>query len=325
MRVFITGASGLIGRHLVRRLVARGDDPVLLSRRAETMRSDPEFSRLRVVQGDPTLPGDWQTTVDRCDAVVNLAGHGIFNERWNAYVKRKIRNSRVNATNNVYNALRAAQNRPSALIQASAVGYYGACGDEELTEVSPPGRDFMANVCRDWEDAALPATQLGVRVVRVRIGIALAREGGALKTLLPVFKWVPGGAAPVGNGGRGLTPATGAQWVSWVHIDDVAELFLFALDRAEVEGPLNATAPAPVRYAEFGKTLAELVRRPYLPFGPPDALLRLVLGEVAQVLASGQRVMPSRPLALGYTFRRPVLADALRDLLAAPVSSERAG
>jgi uncharacterized protein (TIGR01777 family) len=316
MRVFITGGSGLIGRRLVERLVARGDQPVILSRRSDQVRRDPAMRGRTVVPGDPTTPGRWEAELDGCDAVVNLAGHNLFAERWNAKVKRKIRDSRVYSTENIVTALGRAKVRPKVLVQASAIGYYGPCGDEELNEESPSGPDFMAVVCREWEEAARPAEALGVRVARIRTGIVLARGEGALGVMTPIFRWLPLGAAPVGNGGGLLMPGRGQQWMSWIHIDDIVGIFLLALDRAEAQGPINGTAPNPVRNAEFSKALAKVLWRPFVPFGPPDVLLDVVLGEVAQVVTRGQKVLPARAQALGYAFHRPDLAGALRALFA---------
>jgi uncharacterized protein (TIGR01777 family) len=317
MRVFITGGSGLIGRRLARRLVDRGDQPLILSRRSDHVRRDPSMRGLTVVQGDPSAPGLWESELEGCDAVVNLVGHNLFADRWNAEVKRKIRDSRVYSTENVVAALSRAKARPKVLVQASAIGYYGPHGDEELTEESPSGSDLMAVVCREWEEASRPAEALGVRVARIRTGVVLARGEGALGVMTPIFRWLPGGAAPVGNGGGGLLkPATGRQWLSWIHIDDIVGIYLLALDRDEARGPINGTAPNPLRNAEFGKALAKVLRRPFVPIGPPDAVLEVVLGEVAQVVTKGQKVLPAKAQSLGYTFRYPELDAALRALFA---------
>jgi uncharacterized protein (TIGR01777 family) len=333
MRVFITGGSGLVGRHLIDKLIERGDQPVLLSRRSDEIRRDPAMRGRTVIQGDPTTPGRWESALDGCDAVVNLAGHNIFSKRWNAAVKRQIRDSRVYATETVVAAIARAKSRPKVLVQASAIGYYGPHGDEELTEEKPSGSDFMAVVCREWEEAARPVESLGVRLARIRIGIVLARDAGALGVMTPIFRWLPLGAAPVGNGGSLLAPARGQQWMSWIHIDDIVGILLLALDNAQAEGPINGTAPNPVRNAEFTKALANVLWRFYapwrfsVPLGPPDALMELVLGEVAQVITRGQKVLPVRAQALGYTFRFPELPRALRALFAAlppPAQPERA-
>ena len=319
-RVFVTGGTGLIGRRLVQRLIERGDQPLILTRRADEVRRDPAARSLTFIQGDPNTRGDWFAAVDGCDAVINLVGHNVFSDRWNAEVKRKIRDSRVYGTENVVAAISAARSRPSVLVQSSAVGYYGVHGDEELTEESPSGSDFMAVVCREWEEAAQPAEELGVRVPRIRTGIVLARSEGALGVMTPLFKIGPG--APIGSDGSFLKPARGAQWMSWIHIDDIVGILLMALDNAEANGPINGTAPHPVRNSEFAKALSHELWRPYapwrfpIPFGPPDSVLRVVLGDVAQVITKGQRVLPTRAQALGYRFRFPDLPEALHDLFA---------
>jgi uncharacterized protein (TIGR01777 family) len=316
MRVFITGATGMIGRRLVARLAARGDEPVLLSRKADETRRDPSLRGLKVIQGDPSAVGPWQDAVDGCDAVVGLAGQNVFGPRWNAEIKRKIRDSRVLGAERLAEAIARARHKPSVLVQGSAIGFYGATGDEELTESSPSGSDFLAVVCRELEDAGKSVESLGVRRVMVRTGVVLGQGEGALGVMAPLFRWLPGGAAPVGNGGQALRPATGMQWMSWIHINDIVGIFLLALDNPQAVGPVNGSAPNPVRNVDFSKALARVLHRPCLPFGPPDLLLEVVLGEVAQVVTKGQRVLPTKALELGYRFEYPELAGALGDLFA---------
>ncbi len=316
MRVFITGGSGLIGRHVARRLLEAGHQPVILSRHSDVVRRKPEFRDYQVVQGDPMIAGRWQDEIDGCDAVVNLAGQNLFAGRWTAEIKRKIRDSRVQGTDHVVAAIRTARKKPGVLVQASAIGYYGPHGDEELDETSPSGSDFLAVVCREWEQAAEPVTEQGVRLAIVRTGIVLASGEGALAIMTPIFKFGPG--APIGSGGSLL--ARGQQWMSWVHIDDIAGIFQLAVEKAEATGPINGTAPDPVRNAEFSKTLSSVLRKPYtfwrfyLPIGPPDLVIQLMLGEVAGVITAGQKVLPARARALGYFYKFPYLADALRDV-----------
>lgn len=318
MRVFVTGGTGLIGRGLVRALLERGDQPVVLSRQADRVRRNPAMRSVQVVQGDPTVAGAWDSAVDGCDVVVNLAGHNLFAQRWNPAVKRTIRDSRVYSTEHVVAAIAKARTRPKVLVQASAIGYYGPHGDEVLTEESPSGSDFMAVVCREWEEAAAPAEGLGLRLARVRTGVVLAPGEAALGVMTPIFKWLPGGAAPVGGGGSALKPGSGRQWMSWIHVDDIVGIFLLALDNPAAHGPINGTSPNPVRHIDFGKALAKVLWRPYVPIGPPDALLELVLGEVAQVVTKGQKVLPARAQALGYSFRYPEVRAALQALFARP-------
>lgn len=318
MRVLVTGGSGLIGRRLVRRILETGGRPVVVSRRADALRREREARDYEVVQGDPTVAGRWQQAVDGCDAVVNLVGHNVFGERWTGEVKRKIRDSRVYSTDNVASAIASAKARPGVLVQASAVGCYGPTGDEELDESAPPGTDFLAVVCREWEDASAAVDALGVRRAVVRIGLVLAPGDGALKIMTPLFKLGPG--VPVGGDG-GLALARGRQWMSWIHVEDIVGVLHMALTNPDASGPINGVAPNPVRNADFSRALSNALWKPYapwrvfLPFGPPDLLLRLALGEVADVITKGQRVLPRRALELGYAFRHPDLAGALEAVL----------
>jgi uncharacterized protein len=318
MRVFITGGTGLIGKQIVHRLLDRGDEPIVLSRRANEVRRDPSWRKVPVIQGDPTVPGNWDSALDDCHAVINLVGRGIFANRWNLRIKRLIRDSRVYSTTHVVEALGRAHHQPKVLVQASAIGYYGTHDDEILTEESPSGSDFMATVCREWEEAATPVETLGIRLAIIRTGVVLAKGAGALGAMTPIFKWLPGGAAPVGSGSNPFQPGKGMQWVSWVHLDDIAGLFLLALDNADARGPINGTSPNPVRFHEFARALARVLWRPYIPIGPPDALLDLVLGEVAQIVTKGQRVLPTKAEKLGYHFEYPLLPEALQAVFAKP-------
>jgi uncharacterized protein (TIGR01777 family) len=241
----------------------------------------------------------------RCDAVLNLAGENLFNKRWNDAFKQVMRDSRVRSTENVVEALlrnpRSENGAARVLVNASAIGYYGPHGNEELTEDSPPGNDFMARLCVEWEQATRPAADAGLRVVLMRVGMVLGKDAGALSKLLTVFKL--GGGGPAGSG---------RQWMSWIHHEDMTGLFLLALDNANASGPLNGTAPKPVTNREFAKALGRAVNRPAVVPSPGFAL-KLMLGEVADVVLNGQRVLPNKALALGYTFRFPEIDGALRD------------
>jgi uncharacterized protein (TIGR01777 family) len=306
MRVFVTGGTGLVGGRLIERLLGRGDEVLILSRRPEAARAK-WGGRGTIVPGDPTERGDWMDAVRNCDAVVNLAGEGIFNQRWSAAVKDKLRTSRLRSTDNVVAALaaqpRTASGQPKVLVSASAIGYYGPHGDEELTEESPPGNDFLATLCADWERSARAATAHGVRLAIVRIGVVLERGGGALAKMLTPFKMFVGG--PVGSG---------RQYMSWIHNEDLVGLMLFALDRPDAEGVYNGTAPQPVTNRDFSTALGRVLHRPsFMP--APKFALRIVLGEAANIVAEGQRVVPRRALAQGYSFRFPDVMAALRDLL----------
>ena len=310
MRVFITGGTGMIGRRLVRRLAERGDVPVILSRDPDRARRDPGFKDLQIVRGDPSKPGPWAEAVDGSDAVCNLAGQNVFGKRWNAEIKRRIRDSRVYGAENVVAAIASAKEPPKVLVQGSAIGYYGSHDDEELTESSPSGSDFLAVVCRELEEAAGQAEPLGVRLATIRTGVVLGKGEGALGVMTPIFKM--GGATPVGNGGHPFRPANGRQWMSWIQVDDVLGIFLMALDHPEARGPINGTSPNPVTNYDFSKALAKVLHRPFIPIGPPDLALEVMLGEVAKVVTTGQKVLPARAEQLGYRFVHPELAEALR-------------
>jgi uncharacterized protein (TIGR01777 family) len=305
MHVFVTGGTGLIGTRIIRRLLARNDAVSVLTRRPSSARD--RLPGITVVEGDPTQLGTWMDAVAACDAVINLAGEGIMSHRWNDDFKKRLRDSRLKTTEHIVQAVtknpRGSNGQAKALVNASAIGYYGFHGDEELDENSPAGDDFLARLCVDWERAASAAEAAGVRVARVRIGVVLDKEGGALGKMLLPFKLGAGG--PVGNG---------RQFMSWIHHDDLASLFLLALDRQEVTGPINGTAPRPVTNREFGQALGRALHRP--AFMPTPALaLRLMLGEAAELVTKGQRVLPRRAEALGYSFRFATIDDALREIL----------
>lgn len=313
LRVFITGGTGLIGRHLARDLIGRGNAVVVLSRNAQRAREQPFLQGAEIIEGDPSRPGRWTASLGGCQAVVHLAGHNVFARRWSPAVKELIRDSRVQSTRTLVSALAHATPRPSVLVSGSAIGYYGPRGDEPITERDGPGDDFLSRVCVEWEEAAREAGSLGLRVALLRTGIVLDPDEGTLAALRPVFRWVPGGASPVGSAGGLL--GRGRQWMSWIHRDDLVGLARHVLDQPEAAGPINGTAPYPVRNAEFSRLLARALHRLFLPVGPPDFLLRLVLGEVAKVATQGQRVIPEKAAVLGYPFRFPDLESALAHLL----------
>jgi uncharacterized protein len=306
MRVFVTGGTGLVGSVLIPRLRERGDAVVALTRRPEQAKQA-LGEQVTIVAGDPMQPGAWMDALKDCDGVVHLAGEGIFNRRWKAAFKQLLRDSRINSTENVVVALAKSPRRQDGaskvFVNASAIGYYGPHGDEEITEEGAPGSDFLAQVCIEWEKAAREAERSGVRVVLLRTGVVLAKHGGALAKMLTPFKMFVGG--PVGSG---------RQVMSWIHIDDLVGEIMFALDHPEVAGPLNGTAPHPVTNKEFSKALGRVLHRPSF-LKTPGFMLRLMLGKVAEVLTTGQRVLPRKALAAGYPFRFADVDSALRDIL----------
>ena len=297
MNITISGASGLIGRRLLKNLAREGHSLHVLSRHGGT--NLPPGVKLSVwdpVKGEP--PAD---ALREAEAVVHLAGEPVA-QRWTAHSKQRIRESRVEGTRNLVKALSRLSRRPAALICASAVGYYGSRGDEILTESSAPGSGYLPEVCAAWEKEAREAELLGVRVVQVRIGVVLDARGGALQRMLPPFR--------MGLGGR---LADGRQWMSWIHLEDLAGLFRFALD-SPVRGAINGTAPSPVVNADFTRALASALRRPAI-FPMPKMALRALFGEMSEVLLASQRVLPKQAEAAGFQFRFPQLAPALADLL----------
>ncbi len=300
-RITVTGATGLIGPQLIAELQSRGAQVTVLSR--DPIRAQERLGSVDAVGWEPMQEPAPAAALSGRDAVFHLAGEPVA-QRWSAAAKQAIRESRVIGTRNLVQGLAALEQRPPVLVSSSAVGYYGARGEEPIDEDAPAGRDFLAQVCAEWESEATRAAQLGIRVVVVRTGIVLDTEGGALAKMLPPFRLGVGG--PV---------AGGRQYVAWVHTDDVVRLMLAALDGEEWSGPINATAPAPVTNAELSRALGKVLHRPsFLPV--PGLALRALFGEMAQIVTTGARVVPARPLVLGYEFRHPELEEALRTAIA---------
>ena len=295
-RVTLTGATGLLGTRLVHALRERGDEVTVLSRNPDKAR---QALGVEAHRWDPAEgPAPVEALAGR-DAVVHLAGENVA-QRWNDESKRRIRDSRELGTRNLVAGLRAAEPRPAALISSSAVGYYGPHGDEPLPEDTPPGDDFLARVCVVWEREAQAAEALGLRVVLVRTGVVLDKDGGALGKMLPFFKAGIGG--PVA-GGRQLMP--------WVHADDVAGIYLRAIDDASWSGPVNATAPTPVSNKAFSKALGRALKRPAIAPVPAFAI-QILYGDMAEIVTKGQNAVPTRTLELGYRHVHPDLDEALR-------------
>ena len=277
MIIVVTGASGFIGRRLSERLRAEGHTVEAISLRA----------------GRPMIRV--------CHAVVHLAGEPVA-QRWTRGARERIRSSRVEGTRMLVEALR--DHPPPVLVSASGIGYYGSRGDEILTEKSPPGADFLAEVVQGWEREARAAEQFGVRVVALRFGMALGRGGGALQQMLLPFR--------LGLGGK---LGSGRQWMSWIHLDDLISLILFAIGSPRIAGAVNGVAPHPVTNAEFTRELAHALHRPAV-FTVPELALKLRFGGMSQAILASQRVMPEAALAAGFEFRFPELGPALREILA---------
>ncbi len=301
MKIFITGGSGFVGSFLTRKLVEKGHEVTILTRKIKPGRTLPDGAVF--TEGNPTKPGTWQGNVADHEAVINLAGASIF-RRWTKEYKKEIYDSRIPTTNNLVEALKGREGKETQLLSTSAIGYYGFHGDEELYEDDEPGDDFLANLAVSWESAALKAREYGVRVVLCRFGVVLGKNGGALAQLIPIFKWYLG--APLGSG---------KQWCSWIHEQDLANIFLFLLEHKELEGPVNCTAPLPVRNKEMTKTLGEVLEKPTILPPVPGFALRIMRGEFAGVLVKGQKVIPKKLSDHGYQFGFPTLKEALGDLL----------
>ncbi len=297
MKIVISGASGFIGRRLLKTLSQSGHSLHVLSRHQGTnLPPGVGLSAWDPVKGPPP-----EAALRDADAVIYLSGEPVA-QRWSDEVKRRIRESRVTGTRNLVQGIAKLSRKPAALICASATGYYGTRGDEALDESSPPGSGFLAEVCVDWEREAMAAEPLGMRVACLRTGVVLHPRGGALKRMLPPFRMGVGGQL---GGGR--------QWMPWIHLDDLANLYAFAIDNP-VRGALNATAPNPVTNADFTRTLASAVRRPaILPI--PVFAMKLLYGEMAQILFDSQRALPKQAESAGFRFRFPQLPAALADLL----------
>ncbi|RLS82113.1 MAG: TIGR01777 family protein [Planctomycetota bacterium] len=300
MKTLVTGGTGMVGPRLLRML----DQPVILSRNPERAREKVGHLVGRIIRWDPMAGPPPAEAFAGVEAVFHLAGESVAEGRWTAAQKARIRDSRVVGTRNLVQGIAQVSDRPRVLVSASAVGYYGDRGEEELTESASPGRDFLADVCVAWEKEALAAEKLGVRVVTERTGIVLGAGGGALAKMLTPFKLGAGG--PLGNG---------RQWMPWVHVSDLARLYLHAAEHESIRGPMNAVAPHPVRNSEFTKALGRQLRRPaFMP--APYLGLRLLFGEFAQVLFASQRVVPQVALDTGFTFQYPDIAAALKEILA---------
>ena len=294
MQLAITGATGFVGRHVIRLAVRRGYEVVAFTRGPSQTVHDCIETRKFTLSEPPDISG--------CGAVIHLAGENVAG-LWMRGKMQRIRDSRIFGTRRIVEAIRAASHPPDVFVCASAIGFYGDSGDAEITEDSPPGAGFLAETCRAWEAEALAAEPL-CRTVRARIGLVLGKGGGALRMMLPLFRL-----------GLGARLGGGRQWLSWIHAEDLATLLLFAVENLDVRGALNATAPWPVRNAEFTAALARSLRRPAF-LAVPAFALRLLLREFSHELLDSKRVLPAAATAQGFGFRFPQLAPALADIVA---------
>lgn len=317
MRVAITGATGFVGTRLVTLLLERGHQPVVLTREKPAQGRVAAGATVAVVDYDDVA--SVAKALEGCEGVVNLAGAGVFDKRWSTAYKQQILASRVLTTRCLVDAMGTLKQRPAVFLSGSAVGHYGprtpgeAIDESAFRSTEHAPADFLANVCREWERAAQKATLLGIRTAFLRTGVVLGRGGGAISKLLLPFKLGAGG--PIGNG---------RQDMSWVHIDDVCGLVIFALETPSLSGPINVTAPNPVSNKEFAKALGRALRRPaFMP--TPGFGLRLGLGEVASMLTTGQRVLPAKALAAGYAFRYPTIDAAFAEIIRGVTAPSQSG
>jgi hypothetical protein len=297
MKCIVSGGTGFIGRRIVGRLLQDGHYVGVYSRQPGREKR----AAVAAYYWDPLAGEPPADSINTMDAVIHLAGEPVA-QRWNAEVKRRIRDSRVLGTRALVDAISRAQHKPKVLVSASAIGYYGDRGDEILNESSAPGSGFLVDVCRAWEAEADRAAEFGLRVVKLRIGFVLGKNGGALAQMVPAFRAFVGGRL-----------GSGKQWMPWVHMNDVAEMFVYAAEN-EIAGVWNATSPNPVTNSAFTAEMAKALHRPAI-FPVPPLALKLMFGELAQHMLDSARVIPAAALKANFPFRFPDLGQALRDLL----------
>lgn len=300
--IIITGATGLIGRKLAEVLIRRGDNVIIFSRNIDKAKL--LFPKIKsIVEWNYNKPELWQPIIDGSDAVIHLAGINLFDRRWNENFKKEVIESRKISTHNLVETISSCTNKPEVFVSASGIGYYGDCGDTLLSEDSSAGKDFLADVCKVWEYEAALVETFNVRSVQIRTGLVLSTEDGVLKKMITPFKLFVGGY--FGNG---------KQWASWLHIDDIVRIYIQAIDNYNIRGAVNAASPNPVKMKEFAKTLGKVLSRPAL-FPVPKFVLKIAVGEAADVVVASQKIDVKKLLDSGYKFRFTELKNALSDLL----------
>ena len=301
MKVVITGGTGLLGNALALDLNKDGHEVIVLSRNPEHMKDIPRG--IQLIKWDGQTAQGWGRLADGADAVVNLAGENLSAGRWTNIRKRRIQDSRVNGGKAVVQAIEAAENKPKVVIQASAVGYYGITNAPSLPETLPPGEDFLAQVCRIWEDSTKPLDDMGIRRCVIRSGVFLSPKAGVLQRFLLPFRFFVGG--PLGSG---------KQWLPWLHLQDGVRAIRYMIENPACSGIYNLAAPEELTNKQFVRTLGKVMRRPAI-FPVPAFLLRLLFGEMSIVILEGQNVSVKRLLNAGFTFQYPQIEPALRNLL----------
>lgn len=300
MKVLVTGATGFVGKRVVEQLLDNGIEVVVVTR---------NIAKAALSLGSKCKYYQWLNTLEKppveafngVDGIINLMGEGIADKRWDEAQKQKIYESRIVSTQKLLDVIKELPVKPKVMVSTSAVGVYGDRQDEEISEESAVGNDFLAGVCKDWEREANKASELGMRVAIIRTGVVLGRGGGALKKMLPIFKLGAGG--PVGSG---------QQYMSWIHVDDLASMYVEALKNDTIKGPLNGTAPYPATSKDFAKTLGKTLHRP--AFAPAPAFaIKLAFGEMSDVLLKGQKVLPLKFKEKKFRYRYPTLEMALKE------------
>jgi hypothetical protein len=296
MNIFITGGMGFVGQHICRHLLHTGHQVTACGRSEKQDKlAHPDFTYLSI---DTSKKGDWQKQISEFDTIINLAGVSIF-KRWTDTYKQSIYNTRIQTTRNLVSAM----SNNACLFNASAVGYYGPCQEDAISESHPPGKDFLAVVCKDWEAEALKAKTKNCRVIIGRFGIVLGHGGGALQSMLPAFRLMLGG--PIG---------TGKQWVPWIHIHDLCRALIFLTENADDDGIFNFCAPQPIRNSTFTRELGKALNRPAV-IPAPAFMVRLIFGELAETLLTGQKAIPEHLLKKEFSFHFPGIEQSLSDLL----------
>lgn len=301
MKIFMTGGTGFVGTTLTKKLTQEKHQVTILTRAPTEDRPLPKGATY--LEGDPTEKGAWQESVAEHEVIINLAGASIF-RRWSETAKEIIRDSRIHTTRNLVEALSARKGKETLFLSTSAIGYYGSHEDEELDENTPPGEGFLPSLAQEWESEALKAGAYGARVAPLRFGIVLGKNGGALRQMIPIFSLCLG--SPLGSG---------KQWFSWIHEEDLARIYLHLMGQKDISGPINCTAPNPVRNMDLTRALGEALGKPTFLPAVPGFMLRIIMGEFGSVLLEGQRVLPKRLLDTGFRFTFPEIHKVLRDLL----------
>jgi hypothetical protein len=301
-KIIVTGATGLIGRKLCSKLLEQGNEITIFTRNPEAAKKVMRSAK-KYVKWNYNNPEEWKDYLNETDSVIHLAGTNLGAKRWNNEFKKELFNSRIESTRQLVNEIKKCRDKPKSFVTASAVGYYGDGGDEVLIEKSNPGKDFLSNLCYEWEKEAEKIEDQNVRRVSLRIGLTLSSEGGVLKKLLPPFKIFLGG--PLGNG---------KQWFPWIHIEDLINIIIHAIKTDSLLGPVNIASPGIVRMNDFATSIGKVLQRPSF-FQVPKFILKIAVGEFADAIISGQKVSVDKLLKSGFNFRFADLENALKNLL----------